>query len=78
MRVIRHTDIVQHRKVGEDADVLEGAANAALRDEMRLKARYVLAAQGDAASRRLIQTGDHVEHGCLTGAIGSDKTHQCS
>ena len=53
----------------EQANVLEGAANAGLRDLERLQSDHGLTAEVDLAGRRDVEARDHIEHGRLTGAV---------
>src|SRR5437870_3543020 len=49
------------------------SADPALGDRMRRLARDVLAGEHDAAARRLVDAGQHVEEGRLAGAVGPDQ-----
>ena len=72
----RHLYIVQNRHVIEQTDVLEGTGHAGLADQVRALAGDILAVQDDIAFGGGIHTGEHVEYGGLTGAVGADQTVQ--
>ena len=66
-------DILQHGAAGKEADVLEGARDAGLADDMRLQRRDILAVEDHASGGRLIEAGDYIETGGLTRAVGADQ-----
>jgi hypothetical protein len=70
-----HADqyVLQRRHVLEEPDVLEGAADASLRERVRRLAGEVLAAEGDRAVGRLVDPGEHVEERRLAGPVGADQ-----
>ena len=65
-------DVLQDRHVGEQADVLEGAGDAGLGDQVGL-GRQDRALVGDGALGGDVQAGEAVEEGGLAGAVGADE-----
>jgi hypothetical protein len=65
--------VLQHRGVLEELDVLEGAGDAVARHHMRRHARNHLALEAHLARGRPVERGDQVEDRRLAGAIGSDQ-----
>ena len=66
-------DVLQHRLVVEQADVLEGAGDAGPVDLGGGHAVDVLAVQQDGAVGGLVDLGQQVEDGGLAGAVGADE-----
>ena len=66
-------DIVEHRKIGKQRDVLEGAADADLGDLVRRARQDAGAFHQDVAGRRLIEPRETVEQRGLAGAVRSDQ-----
>ena len=64
--------VVQHRGVLEQLDVLEGAGDAASRRWCGGDAGDVLALENEAAAGRLVDAADEVEDRGLAGAVGAD------
>ena len=69
-------DVLEDRELREQADVLERARDAALRDLIRLEADDALALEGDAARRRLIDARQHVEGRRLARAVRPDEADE--
>ena len=65
--------VLDHRQAGKQADVLEGAGNAALRDLVRLETGKRRAVEFETAAVERINTRQQVEQGGLAGAIGADE-----
>ena len=66
-------DIVEHRQVGKQRDVLEGAADADLGDPVRRARQDALAFHQDVAGARLIEPAEAIEERRLAGAVRSDQ-----
>ena len=66
-------DVVHHREVRKQRDVLEGAADADLGDPVRRPRQDARAFHQDVAGRRLIEPGEAVEERGLAGAVRSDQ-----
>ncbi|MCY1304365.1 hypothetical protein D9M70_541150 [compost metagenome] len=65
--------VVEHREVGEQAQVLEGAAHAQAADGVRRLAHDVAAQEADHARVGFDHAGEHVDHGALAGAVRADE-----
>lgn len=65
-------DVLQDGHVGEEPDVLEGAGDAGLGDEVGL-GRQEGAAVADGALGGDVEAGEAVEEGGLAGAVGADE-----
>src|SRR5579862_2175623 len=72
-RVHPDEDVLERRHVLEEADVLKGAPDAALRVRVRRLAGQVLVGEHDASRRRLVHAGEHVEERRLPGAVRADE-----
>src|SRR5262249_34100756 len=68
-----NADIVEHRKIGKQRNVLEGSADADLRDAVRRARQDAHAFHQNVAGARLIEPGEAVEQGGLAGAVRSDQ-----
>ena len=66
--------VVENAHVLEQADILEGSCDTSLVDSYRRLSGDVFAVQEDSSRRRLVHSGQHVEHGGFSGAVRSDKT----
>ena len=66
-------DVVDHREVGKQRDVLEGAADADLGDLVRRPRQDAGAFHQDVAGARLIEPGEAIEERGLAGAVRSDQ-----
>ena len=66
--------IVLHAQRGEKADVLEGACDAGFVHLYGVHAGGVLAIEEDRAGGGLIDLGEQVEDGSLSGAVRPDET----
>ena len=64
--------VLDRGHVGEQPDVLEGAAHAQRGDLVGPAADQRLAAEGDLAGVGLVETGEDVEQRRLAGAVGAD------
>jgi len=67
-------DVVHHRKVRKQRDVLEGAADADLGDPVRRPRQDARALHQDVAGRRLVEPRQAVEERRLAGAVGADQS----
>src|SRR6267143_2092864 len=65
--------VLQRRQLREDADDLEGPADAAAGDLPGLEAVDALAAEAHAAGVEALDAGDAVEQRRLAGAVGTDE-----
>ena len=66
-------DIVEHREIGKQRDVLEGAADADFGDLVRRAGQDALALEQDIALAGLIEPGEAIEERGLAGAVRSDQ-----
>ena len=76
MVVEGNLDVLEDRELRKQADVLECARDAALRDLVRLEADDALALKRDRARRRLIDARQHVEGRRLAGAVRADEADE--
>ena len=67
----RH-DVVEHAHAFEQCQVLEGARHAHDGHLVAVHVREGLAAKGDGALLRRVDTVDAIEHGAFAGAVGAD------
>ena len=73
-------EVVEHRHVGEQLDVLERARDADGRDLVRPAPRQLVLSAGgavkqDAPALRPVEAADAVEQAGLAGAVGADDGH---
>src|SRR6185312_11271315 len=66
-------DVVQYREILEEGDILEGAADADLRNSMRRPRQNAHAFHQDIALARLIEPGEAIEESGLAGAVRTDQ-----
>ena len=66
-------DVVEHRKVGKQRDVLEGAADADFGDPVRRARQDALAFHQNVARARLIEPAEAIEQRRLAGAVRPDQ-----
>ena len=66
-------DVVDHRQIGKQRDVLEGAADADLGDPVRRPLQDAHAFHQDVAGARLIEPGEAIEQRGLAGAVRPDQ-----
>ena len=71
-------NVVEHRQIGKQRDVLEGAADADLGDPVRRTRQDARAFHQDIAGARLIESGEAVEQRGLAGAVRSDQAEDCT
>ena len=71
-------NVVEHRKIGKQRDVLEGAADADFGDPVRRARQDARAFHQDIAGARLIESGETVEQRRLAGAVRSDQAEDCA
>ena len=69
-----HLDVVDDGQVLEQADILEGAGHAHPVDLIGLFAGGGHPIDEDGAAGGLVNVGEQVEHGGLTGTVGADQT----
>ena len=74
--VLGDADIVEHRHVVPQPNVLKGAGNPQSRDLVRLEAGSRFAADTNLPLAWLVEAADQVEDRGLAGAIGSDQSDQ--
>ena len=72
-RVHAHQHVLEARHRREQADVLERAPDAEVRDRVRRQAGDVAAVEQDLAGRRRVDARQHVEERGLAGAVGADQ-----
>ena len=65
--------VLQRRHLAEQLDVLECTCNAGECDVRRRAAHHGIAVKRDAARRRHVDAGQHVHHGALARAVGTDQ-----
>jgi len=73
MAVAADQQVLQHRGVLEQFDVLEGAGNTVARDDVRRHARDHLALEAHFARGRPVQRRNQVEDRGLAGAVRPDQ-----
>ena len=66
-------NVVQHRKIGKQRDVLEGSADADFGDPVRRTRQDARAFHENVAGARLVEPAQAIEQGGLAGAIGPDQ-----
>ena len=66
-------DIVQHRKIGKQCDVLEGASDADFGDPVRRALQDAPALHQNVAGARLVEPAQAIEEGGLAGAVRPDQ-----
>ena len=71
-------NVVEHREIGKQRDVLEGAADADFGDFVRRARQDARALHQDIAGARLIKPGKAVEQRRLAGAVRSDQAEDCA
>ena len=71
----RH-DVLLDRQPAEDRGFLRQVADAEARAPVHGQPRHVAAVERDLAGVRRHQAGDHVEHGGLAGAVGTEQAHR--
>ena len=69
-----HLDVVDDAQFLEQTDVLEGTGHTHAVDLIGLFARRRHAVDQDGAAGGLVNVGEQVEHGGLTGTVGADQT----
>ena len=69
-----HLDVIDHVQFLEQADVLEGTGHAHAVDLIGLFAGGGHTIDQDGAAGGLVDVGQQVEHGGLTGTVGADQT----
>ena len=72
LQVAARHDVVEHAHALEQRQVLESAGHAHHRHLVAVHVLEGLAAKGDQALLRRINTIDAVEHGAFAGAVGPD------
>jgi hypothetical protein len=65
--------VLQHGRLGQEPDVLEGAGYAAPRDDVGLLLGDIGVVEEDSSRRQLQRSGDEIDDGALTGPIGPDQ-----
>ena len=66
-------DVLFHRELRKDADILESAGDAEVRDAVCRAPNQLLAKQADGANLRPEYARDQVEHGGLAGSVRTDQ-----
>ena len=69
-------DVVQHRKLLEQTDILKGTGNAVLVDFNGLMSCNIFSVQPDKSLVRLIDAGQKIEYRRLPRAVGADQPVQ--
>ena len=72
MPVAAHEQVLQHARVLEELDVLEGSRDSEAGDFRGREAKQVLAREAQVALLRLVDAGDHIEERRLAGTVGAD------
>ena len=75
-RMVGDLDVFEDAELGEEADVLEGAGDAARRDLAGFLAEDALAVEGKLAFGRAVDARDHVERRRLSSAVWPDQPDQ--
>jgi hypothetical protein len=71
-----YLDIIQHRQVIEQPDVLKGPGNAASAYGIGRKPLDVFITEADTAFVGFIYAGDEIKDGGLAGPVGADQADQ--
>ena len=71
--VLGDEEVLEDGEAADEADVLEGAADAADRALVGPQVGHVLAADADVARGRRVEAGHAVEERGLAGAVGADE-----
>jgi hypothetical protein len=66
-------DVVKHRQIGKQCDVLEGTADADLGDPVWRPRQDALALHQDVAGTRLVEPAQAIEQRRLAGAVRPDQ-----
>jgi len=66
-------DVLEHRHVREELDVLERPRDPELDHAARRRVHQRVAVEDDVAGVDAIEPCDHVERGCLAGAVRPDQ-----
>ena len=73
MGVATHQQVVQHRRVFEQFDILEGARNAHRGDLMRRRMREIAAFKEYLSRSRRVEAADEVEDRGLARTVGANE-----
>jgi hypothetical protein len=76
VEVAGDADVVEDRERAEEADVLEGAGDAALDDLVDAQAGQRWPSKWTEPGRGLVDAGDEVEDGGLARAVGADEADE--
>ena len=71
-----HQNVTNHGHVIKQTDILEGTGNALMVDGLLTAAGQIFTIQEETAGSGFVHTGQHIEHGGLTGTVGSNQTIQ--
>ena len=75
--VLRHADVVEHRHVVPQADILKGAGHAHGRNLMRLKTGMVgLTVKDNLPFSGVVKARGQIEYRCLARAVGANEAHK--
>ena len=69
-------EVVEHRHLGEQLDVLKGAGDAQVGNAVGPHPRQGAALEADGALLRPVHPGDAVQDAGLAGAVGADDGEQ--
>ena len=73
-RVVQaHEDVFNDRHLAKELDILESARHAGSSNLRRGAAGEGLAFEGDGAASGFVDAGEHIHHGALARAVGSDQ-----
>jgi hypothetical protein len=72
VRVAGDADVVEHSEIAKEADVLESAGDAAVRDGARTATGDGFAVKENVALGRGVDAGDDVERGGFARPVGAD------
>ncbi len=67
-------DVFQRAHVGEQADILEGARDTGLRQQVRFAAGVALSGELESTAVELVQASDDVEQRGLARTVGADES----
>jgi hypothetical protein len=73
VRVVADQQVLQHRRVLEQLDVLEGPGDAHLGHAVGRHVRQVVALERDGPGGGHVDPADQVEHRGLAGTVGADQ-----
>ena len=72
-RVLRHPQVLPHREVGEQADVLEGPGDSRPQAQVRRLAVHQIPVESNGPRSFSVHPANHVDGGALSRPVGADQ-----